>query len=541
MGLETGKGQPPDPRSGAAGEPKETGEALRRAMSLLEAALESTADGILVVNAGGKISRYNRRFAEIWRLPPEVLDTGEDEKALAFVMNQLRKPEAFLSKVRELYSTPEASSFDVLELSGDRTLERYSIPQRLDGKVVGRVWSFRDVTARRRAEAEYRRLEAQVQHAQKLESLGVLAGGIAHDFNNILTAILGNADLALSALGESSPARPMLESIETSSGRAADLCRQMLAYSGRGQFEVKPTDLSALTDEMTPQLEASVAEGVTLRVKAAPGLSPVEADAMQLRQVVTNLMVNASEAIGESGGVVTVATGERHFDREYFSQLHVDDHLPSGRYVFLEVSDTGCGMQRAMTGRIFDPFFTTKSAGRGLGLAAVLGIVRGHRGAVRVYSEPGKGSTFMLLFPAAGEGSVAADAVADGAASWRGRGTVLLVDDEEAVREVGERMLLSAGFSVITTSGGPEAVEIARARASEIVCVVLDLTMPVAGGEEVVRALKRIAPHIPLVLSSGYNEQDATRRFARGELAGFVQKPYRRAALLAVLRQVLGG
>ncbi len=524
----------------AGGRPEDPGNGLRRALSLLEATIESTADGLLVVDREGRIARYNRRFAEIWRIPAEVLETGEDEKALAFVHDQLRDPEAFLAKVRDLYARPEASSFDTFDLTDGRTLERYSIPQRLDDEIVGRVWSFRDVTVRRRAEEERHRIEAQMRQAQKLESLGVLAGGIAHDFNNLLTAILGNADLALSTLAEDAPARPMLREIEKAARRAAVLCRQMLAYSGQGRFVVRPIDLSRLVDELTGLLESSVSKGTALRIRLAPDLPPVEADVSQMRQVVVNLVVNASEAIGEKSGTIVVTTGIADCRLEDLSNPDLGESLPEGRYAYLEVSDDGCGMDRETIGRIFDPFFSTKFTGRGLGLPAVLGIVRGHRGTIRVDSESGRGTTVRVLLPAlAGAEAAPAPREAAPAGAPEPTGVILLVDDEESVRDVGSQMLESAGFRAIVAADGVEALGIARESRGEIACVVLDLTMPRLGGEETLRELRRFAPDLPVILSSGYDIAEATARFAEGDLAGFVQKPYRLASLLAEIRRVL--
>lgn len=517
-------------------------EGLRRALSLLEATIESTADGLLVVDREGRITRYNRRFAEIWRIPDEVLATGRDEDALEFVHDQLRDPEAFLAKVHELYDSPEASSFDSFELTDGRTLERYSIPQRLDDEIVGRVWSFRDVTARRRAEEERRQIERKMRQAQKLESLGVLAGGVAHDFNNILTAILGNADLALSALPEDAPVRPMLLEIEKAARRAAGLCHQMLAYSGQGRFAVSPVDLSDLVTDMNHLLHGAMSSGAALRLRLASGLPRIDVDAVQICQVVASLVTNASEAIGEGVGTVEVSTGVAECRPEDLVSHEMSDDLPEGRYVYLEVSDTGCGMDRETIGRIFDPFFSTKFTGRGLGLPAVLGIVRGHRGAIRVHSEPGKGTTVRVLFPERGGAEAPlAPPKKEAAAAPEPRRAVLLVDDEETVRDVGSRMLEAAGFPVIVAADGVEALEIARERRREIACVVLDLSMPRLGGEDVLRELQQLAPDLPVILSSGYDEQEATSGIGSGEIAGFVQKPYRLASLAAVIRRVLAG
>ena len=400
-----------------------------------------------------------------------------------------------------------------------------------------------DVTELQRVEEERRKLEAQVQQAQKLESLGVLAGGIAHDFNNLLVGILGNADLALMDLSPASPARASIKEIEQSAVRAAELCRQMLAYSGRGKFLIEAVSLNDIVSEMTHLLEISISKKAVLRYNLAKNLPAIEADVTQIRQVIMNLIINASEALEEKSGVVAISTGLMRCDRAYLEMTWLNDQLPDGEYVFLEVADTGCGMDEVTRRRIFDPFFTTKFTGRGLGLAAVLGIVRGHKGAIKVYSEPGRGTTFKVLFPATTAMATPVGAEQPGGPSWRGQGTILVVDDEETVRAVAQRMLERMGFSVLTASDGREAVETFRAHdgvdGGKIACVLLDLTMPHMDGEEAYRELRRIRAGVRVVISSGYGEQEIAQRFAGKGLAGFVQKPYRAEALAKCLRETL--
>jgi CheY-like chemotaxis protein len=370
--------------------------------------------------------------------------------------------------------------------------------------------------------------------------LGVLAGGIAHDFNNLLMAILGNADLALLSLSPISPARNNIEEIVKASQRAADLCRQMLAYSGRGRFVVGRYDLSEIVQEMANMLQVSVSKKATLRYRFDRDLPPVEADATQLRQVVMNLITNASDALGDASGVIEVSSGVMECDRAYLSESYLDDKLPEGRYVYLEISDTGCGMDAETRSRIFDPFFTTKFMGRGLGLAAVLGIVRGHKGAIKVYSEPGQGTTIKILLPAVEWTPADRVQIAEQSKLPPSGGTVLLVDDDQSVLDVASSMLERLGFAVLTASDGQEGLEVFRERAAEIDCVLLDLTMPRLSGEEVFREMRRIQSDVRVILSSGYNEQEVTQRFVGKGLAGFVQKPYTLAKLQEILRRVLG-
>jgi len=413
-----------------------------------------------------------------------------------------------------------------------------------EGRVTGVIEHVKNVTERIRAEEERRRLEAQVQHGQKLESLGVLAGGIAHDFNNLLMGILGNADLALQDLSPVAPSRAFLLEIEKASRRAADLCRQMLAYSGKGRFVVEAIDLSELVEEMAYLLKVSVSKKAILRYQFARGLPPVMADATQIRQVVMNLITNASEAIGDRSGAISITTGLQECDQSYLRSSVLDDNLPEGKYAYFEVADTGTGMTPETQAKIFDPFFSTKFTGRGLGLSAVLGIVRGHKGAIRVYSEAGRGSTFKVLLPVSEEAARAAGCrppPSEKEAEAPAKGTVLLVDDDPTIRAVGRVMLERMGYTAILASDGREALEVFRARAGEIGAVVLDLTMPGMDGEECFRELRRRRPDLRVILSSGYNEQDVVQRFAGKGLAGFIQKPYVMDLLRAKLREAFAG
>ena len=399
---------------------------------------------------------------------------------------------------------------------------------------------IQDITISRQAKIERELLDRKMQETQKLESLGVLAGGIAHDFNNLLTAILGNASIAQIELPPGSSVQDCLEQINEASLRAADLCKQMLAYSGRGRFVVQTLDLGELVEQTAQMLQISISKKAVLRYRLEKGLPPVEVDATQIRQVIMNLVINASEAIGDASGVISISTGLTRVDRDYLRGTLMDPDLPEGDYVFLEVSDSGSGMSAETQARIFDPFFTTKFTGRGLGLAAVLGIVRGHKGAMKVYSEIGRGTTFKLLFPAttgAGESSRAAAAVAP---VWHGEGTVLVVDDEETMRSTVARMMRLLGLDPVLASDGREAVEIFRAQPERFALVLLDLTMPHLDGEQTFTELRRLRPDVRVVLMSGFNAQEALVRFPGKGLASFLQKPFTVDALRMVLEDVLG-
>ncbi len=396
-----------------------------------------------------------------------------------------------------------------------------------------------DITDQLIAEKARAKLEAQIQHTQKLESLGVLAGGIAHDFNNILMAILGYADLALLDTAPGSPAVSSLHEIEKATRNAADLTKQMLAYSGKGTFQIIKLDLNEIILEMTHLLNISISKNAVIKYNLYDGLPSIEADPSQIRQIVMNLVTNASDAMDKTSGVISITTNNMECDSEYLSTTFMNDQLPDGKYVYLEVSDTGSGMDEETLMKIFDPFFTTKSTGRGLGLSAVLGIIRGHRGTVKVYSEPGKGTSFKILIPSV-EGdpqplTVSHESEQDSVK----RGTLLLVDDEASIRDIGKTMLEKAGYTVITSSDGREALDIFRKRHKEIDCVILDLTMPHMDGEETFREMRRVQNDVRVVISSGYNRQDVTRRFIGKGLAGFIQKPYRLSELTAKLKEVI--
>jgi two-component system cell cycle sensor histidine kinase/response regulator CckA len=383
------------------------------------------------------------------------------------------------------------------------------------------------------------RLEQRLLQQQKDECVTTLVAGVAHDFNNLLVGMLGNAGLALAELPEESPACALIEHIERAARRAADLTRQMLAYAGRGGFVVGPVNLSNLLDEMGPLLKASISKKVALEYELTQDLPCIEADATQVRQVMMNLIINASEAIGDRSGLITIRTGVAHADHAYLSDAYLGNDLPEDRYAFIEVTDTGCGMDEATRSKMFDPFFTTKFAGRGLGLAAVLGIVRGHRGAIKVQSALGRGSSFEMLFPIS---QLAAQTVTEdqpASEQPRAAGTLLVVDDEEPVRSVAQMVLERSGFTVLTANDGREALEVFRAHRDEIDAVLLDLTMPELSGEEVFRELRRMRADVPIILSSGYVEEDATARFAGMGLAAFIQKPYPLPALAQKVEEVL--
>jgi signal transduction histidine kinase/CheY-like chemotaxis protein len=402
-----------------------------------------------------------------------------------------------------------------------------------------RVTVIRDVTERKRIEGEQRALGERIQHAQKLESLGVMAGGVAHDFNNILTVISNEVALAKRDPGLSAASAAHLDAVALATERAADLCRQMLAYAGRARLEREPVDLSALVDEMSSMLASSITtKKATLVRQLAPGLPALLGDPTQIRQVAMNLVINAAEAISGTAGDIRVSTGTGHYDASAFAGSPAAGDPKSGDYVWLEVADDGVGMDAATRAQMFDPFFTTKFIGRGLGMAAVLGIVRGHGGAIEVESSEGKGTRVRVFFPASAAPSPGP--ARQKAEPCRARGVVLLVDDEKNVRISAELLLRGFGFEVIAARDGAEALDAVRTRAGQIDVVLLDLTMPRMDGAETLRHLRRIAPDLPVILTSGYGAAYLDDEPAPGERPDAVlPKPYASEELFATIERVM--
>ncbi len=398
-----------------------------------------------------------------------------------------------------------------------------------------------DITERKRAEAEQRKLEVQLQQTQKLESLGILAGGIAHDFNNLLTSILGYADLALDELPEGVSTRDFIEEMVNGAHQAAELTKQMLAYSGKGRFKVEALNLSTLVEGLSRLLQISISKKCSIRSQLDPNLPAIEGDAPQIRQIIMNLVINASEAIGDNTGLIGVTTGVQHCTQKDLAEYPLNEHLPEGDYVFLEVADAGSGMSAETLSKIFDPFFTTKFTGRGLGLSAVLGIVRGHKGAIKCTSELGKGTTFKVIFPVSALEYATTGKANSPVDQWRATGVALVVDDEVSVRNLAKTMLEKMGFQVLLAQDGHEGVEIYRNNLSQIRLVLLDLTMPKLDGEQTFREMRSIHSATPIILSSGYSESINQERFANFGFAGFIQKPFRYEELREVIQKALFG
>lgn len=395
-----------------------------------------------------------------------------------------------------------------------------------------------DISLQKKKEQEQQKISEQLQQAQNLESLGVLAGGIAHDFNNILMGIMGYADHALDNLSMASVCRHNINQVINASKRAAELCNQMLDYAGKGHYERKTISLRRLITETLTILNSSISKKNRLDVCIETEIPNIMADPTQIRQILLNLVINASEAIGDRSGIITISTGKTDIpENDVWNEYVVAPHTP-GTYVYFEVSDTGCGFNRETAQHFFEPFFTTKFTGRGLGLSAVLGIVRVHEGALWISSAPEKGATFKVLLPADHD-SEDGKSSETGKNAWQGEGVVLLVDDEEMVLDVTGQMLKRMGMHVLTAKDGLEAVATYRGHQVEIDIVLLDMTMPYLNGEETFQELHKINPEVKVVIASGYNEDDITSRTQSKGLAGCLQKPYTLAKLRSLFSRVM--
>ncbi|MCB1044031.1 MAG: response regulator [Acidobacteria bacterium] len=403
-----------------------------------------------------------------------------------------------------------------------------------DGRVASVNAIGRDITEQKRADQARLQMEDQMRQMHKLESLGILAGGIAHDFNNLLTTIMGNAALARIEQQAGRSPIAMINQIEVTALRASELTQQMLDFAGRGSFAAKPVNLSYIAGDMTFLLESTISKKAELILEIPPDLPAVMGDAGQINQVVMNLVINASEALVDGKGIIKVNTRHEFFEDIQRPNVAFADAPIFGNYTVLTVSDTGCGIKPGDLQRIFDPFFTTKFTGRGLGLPVVLGVVRGHAGAILVDSEWGKGTVIQVLFPACDQ-LVVTPRETSSTTPNQGSGTILVVDDEPSILEMATKILSSAGFHVICASNGLQAVDLFRTHIGKIDGVLLDFTMPEMDGEEALTAMRALQPDLFVVLSSGYTEKHASQRFQKVKPDRFLQKPYRAQELVASL------
>ena len=515
-------------------EQRKAEQAIHSRENKLRRVLENLPVGVWMTDREGAVTYGNAEAHAIWGGSRYVGVEGYTEYKAWWPATGKRVEPREWASARALAEQRSIinEEVDIEAFDGTRkNILNSAIPIRNEqGEIEGTIVVNLDISARKQADALRSQLETQMLQAQKLESLGVLAGGIAHDFNNLLVGILGNAELALLDVPQGTSARIHIEGITKSAIRASELTNQMLAYSGKGRFVIDLIDLNVLIREITHLLQVSISKRAVLKYNFTESLPAIEGDPTQIRQVVMNLIINASDAIGDRSGIISVSTGVIEADRAYFADAYLNENLADGYYAYVEVADTGCGMDEATVKKIFDPFFTTKFTGRGLGLAAALGIARGHRGTIKVRSTPNKGSTFTVLFPCAAEAlGRAPGEEAPQALRVQGHGTVLVVDDEESVRNIAKIMLERHGFTVMTALDGRDGVRVFRENVDRIDAVILDMTMPHMGGEEAFAQIQQIKPGTQVILASGYTEQDATHRFSGRGLAGFVHKPFQMA------------
>ena len=492
--------------------------------------MQTMGEGLTIVDAEGHFTFVNDAYARLIGSTPAAL-VGRSPFEMSAATDYATLQAAGAARARG-----EGSTYLSQLRRTDGSLVDVQItatPRYIDSQCVGSVAVITDLRARLAAEAERLRLERQLLEAQRLESIGTLAGGVAHDFNNLLMAVLGHAELLRLDLPPDSPLGPSVQQIMAGVNQAAELTRQLLAYAGRGQVTRQPVRLNDLIAELGGLLHAVIPPAAQLRYQLAPALPPVIADPTQLRQVLLNLLTNAAEAVGPAGGQITVSTQPVTLHTSAVGPPGAEALAP-GAYIQLTVGDTGSGMDAATQARMFEPFYSTKFTGRGLGLAAVQGIVRSHGGAIHVTSAPGAGTAVVVWLPACeAPVPVAAPRAAEGTAAVAG--TVLMIDDEAPVRAVTRRLLEHLGMRVLEAEGGAQGLALLADHAGLITAVLLDLTMPEMGGVEVARQLAQRAPHIPVIVMSGYSAEEVEQQMGRLPLAGRLQKPFTLQSLRACL------
>ena len=536
-------------REDSEAEVRRLNAALQSHVAELQSLFKALPVGVAIAaDASCKCIRANEAFADMFGLPqtrgtalsappfeaPTNLRVTHDGRELPDSERPMQRAVAQNAPVRDFEQSITRLDGVTLDIITN------AVPIRdADGQPCGCVATFQDISAHKQAERKRLDFERRLLQSQKFESIGVLAGGIAHDFNNLLTGVLGHANFARGELARGSTnVDHLLAQVETSAQRAADLCRQLLAYAGKGRIVVRLIDLNVAVQQTVPLLKLAISKKVTLDLQLGAGLPPLRGDPSQINQVLLNLVTNASEAIGANSGTVTIRTERVNVTAMDMFTMTASPEMEPGAFICIEVRDTGCGIGPETIGHIFEPFFTTKFVGRGLGLAAVIGIVHGHRGGIRVSSEVGVGTTFELFFP------IVTNPAPRGTASpfpgaTPNRGAVLVVDDDVTIREFATAVLTGAGYTVVTAADGEEALAKLRRDTMQFDAVLLDLTMPKLDGEDTLMALRMISPNLPVVLTSGYGEQAIVQRFVGRGLADFLPKPFVSEALLGMINSAV--
>jgi two-component system, cell cycle sensor histidine kinase and response regulator CckA len=512
---------------------KRAEEELRKTLSLMRSTFDSILEGLLVVDTEGRIISFNRRFVTLWKIPQEVINSGDDNAAIIHVLGQLLYPDRFLQKVKELYAAPNEESSDVLEFKDGRVFERYSRPHLVDEKPMGRVWSFRDVTGRTE-------LEAQLRQSQKMEAFGQLAAGVAHDFNNILTVIQGNTSLLGTEALERDEERAARTDILVAAERASNLTRQLLTFSRRRRLQTSDIDLNEIVINMTKMLQRLIGEDIAQETECAPGGSMVHADPGMMEQILMNLAVNSRDAMPR-GGRLQIRTANVLVDADH---VRSNPKARAGEFVCLSVSDTGEGIAENHLPHIFEPFFTTKEVGKGtgLGLATVYGILEQHNGWIEVESRVNSGTTFRIyLARLSGKKAVSLAESPIPSKALRGTETILLVEDEDAVRHLMKSLLERYGYKVLAAASGFRALQIWEEHQKSIQILITDMVMPEGiGGRELARRLQARDPGLKVIYCSGYTNEIVDDDFVLRSRENFLEKPFQLSVLLQKIRDCMG-
>ncbi len=515
---------------------------LEQEKQLAQKYLDVAGVMLVALDTTGRISMINQKGCQLLEVTEEdVLGKNwfehfvpeQHTSEATIVFNKLMSGD--LSFVENYENPVVTSKGQILKIAFHNTPLKSNM-----GEIVGILFSGEDITERKRAEEEKQALDQQIQHTQKLESLGVLSGGIAHDFNNILAAIIGYCGLTKLNF---ETAEKNIPEIEKAAERAAGLCRQMMAYAGKAQLTKAQVNMVTKVDGIVGMLKSTLPQNAVIKTDLSAEIPLIEGDASQLRQVVMNLIINASEAIGAKQGEVNVSLARIKVKPHKSYEDYHGKAIPPGEYVCLEVTDNGCGMDEATKWRIFEPFYTTKFTGRGLGMSAVLGIIKSHAGTLQLFSQPGQGTTFKVYLPALTSETDRDEvqAVAVPATPWQGSGTILLAEDEAQVRYIAKEMLQMFGFTVLEAVNGKEALEIYLKNTAVITLVVTDMGMPVMDGYELIHQLKILNPELPIIVSSGYGDADVTSRIGSDNIAGIINKPYNMNKLQEVLKSAVEG
>ena len=512
---------------------RQADDALRESEEKYRTILESIEEGYFETDLEGKLTFFNSPFCKIIGYSPEQL-RGMNTRQYT-TEETAERMERMAERLRDDGMPENATDYDVIRPDGDKLMLEisYSLRKDPDGRPIGFRGVLRDVSERKKAEEEKHKLEIQLQQAQKMESIGTLAGGIAHDFNNILMGIQGNASLMLLKISSEHPNYEKIKNIEQYVQNGTALTKQLLGFARRGKYLVKATDLNEII-EKSSSLFARTRKEIRVRTNLFESIWSAEVDRGQIEQVLLNLYVNAWQAMPE-GGDLYLNTENIILDGSYVKPYKV---VP-GRYVKISVTDTGVGIDKETQKRIFEPFFTTKEMGRGtgLGLASVYGIIKSHGGYINVYSELDQGTTFTIYLPASGKEAVEDEAVST--TIVKGTGTILLIDDEKMIIEVGRELLEELGYTVIPVMGGQAAIDVFKENHDKIDLIIMDMIMPGMSGSETFDHLKEINPEAKILLSSGYSIDGQASKILRRGCDGFIQKPFNMNQLAEKIRKIL--